>query len=171
VRTLGLDASSTHIGWVLLEDGVGRWRGVITLKDKSIAKRCLVARRAVAQLIESWKPDRVGIESPVGRFAGAVIPQARVSGAVLSVIEEANLPWHDIAPKEAKKALASSGTADKEKMLRAAAPYLGYSDTELTFKAKRKDLWVALDGEGAVVYDEHTADAVAIALVASSHVG
>ncbi len=133
-RILGLDASSTTIGFVVLEGSAVLASGNVLLPEGLISARCLHAQRIVFALIDRHAPDAVAIESPiVKRFTGkagqrvdtanAVIPQARVSGAILAVVEARGLPWQEVAPASGKKALARHGAADKAAMETAAAAY------------------------------------------------
>ena len=118
---LALDASSTTIGWCLYE-GAPTDHGEIALKGDDIAERCRQAHAAL-QLILTNHPaiDCVAIESPVARFAKAVIPQARVSGALMAVAALKGLHVVEVAPSAAKRALAGSGTAPKLTMRQQAA--------------------------------------------------
>lgn len=74
----------------------------------------------------------------VAKYANAIIPQARVSGAVLAVVAERGLLWVEIAPAQAKQALTGKGNASKADMKQAAG-----------------------------LSDEHQADAYALAIAAS----
>lgn len=152
------------MGWVLLLDGKPQRAGTFTLKG-SIGKRCLSAYDNTLYLLRTVWPDTelLKIESPVGRFVKALIPQVRVSGAIILACEQEGVEWVEVTPSAAKKALSMSGKASKEEMLRAAASKLGYDPDKLTYVAQKKDRWVALlDGEE--VYNEHIADAVGIGL-------
>lgn len=119
---LGLDASSTSIGWCLL-----RGRQVLAsgqaLLQGTIAQRCLVAQKLIYNLAERHAPDAVAIESPVAKFASALIPQARVSGAILAVVASRGLLWQEVPPTAAKKALSGSGSSGKDIMQKFAQSY------------------------------------------------
>lgn len=126
-RILGLDASSTTIGYVVLEGRTATASGNVLLPEGLISVRCLHAQRVVFALLDRHTPDAVAIESPVvKRFKGkqgqrvdtasAVIPQARVSGAILAVVAARGLVWQEVAPASGKKALAGHGAADKAMM-------------------------------------------------------
>ena len=142
---LSLDASSTTIGWVLW-DGTVRDQGTIKLTGSDIADRCRQAFAAVGLMIEAHPDiDCIAIESPVARLAKAVIPQARVSGAILARAALLHIPICEVTPSEGKRALAGSGNATKDQMMVAAFPALR-------------------------IYDEHMADALGIALFAKSKV-
>ena len=152
---LGLDASSTTIGYCVLQGRTALASGNVLLPDGLVSARCLQAQRIVFALLERHAPDAVAIESPVvKRFkgkqgqrvdsAGAVIPQARVSGAILAVVEARGLVWQEVPPASGKKALAGAGNADKSAMETFAASY--------------------------GVTGEHAADALGVALAIIDHV-
>lgn len=163
LRSIGLDASSTSIGWVYIEDGKPRWVGTSTLKG-DITQRIVAAYVLTNQLIDGWGGvSLVKLESPAFRFKGSGIPQVRVSGAIILACTQRGIACEEVTPTAAKKALQGSGKADKEAMLKAAAQQLGYDITQLEFIAQRKDLWVARQ-DGNVVLTEHAADAVGVGL-------
>ena len=141
---LGLDASSVMIGWCVYE-GAPVDHGEIALRGDDIADRCRQAHAAL-QLILANHPaiDCIAIESPVGQYIKSVIPQARVSGALMAVAALKGLHVVEVAPSAAKRALAGSGTAPK-----------------LTMRQQ-----AALAG----VLGEHAADALGVALAAVGRV-
>lgn len=121
---LALDLSSTTIGWVILDGPIVRDQGTVKLTGADIANRCRQAFAAVGLMIETHPDvDCVAIESPVARFAKAVIPQARVSGAVLARAALFGLHAIEVTPSQAKRRLTGAGDADKAMMQRAAACY------------------------------------------------
>ncbi len=139
---LALDASSTKIGYVYW-DGSVLSRGTIDLPGKlPIEERCQRAYGWIDDIVRFRRPDVVAIESPVARFAKALIPQARVSGAIMAICALRKLLVHEITPAEAKMALTGKGNADKIAMMDAAVAY-------------------------GISGDEHQADALGIALAAS----
>lgn len=141
---LSLDLSSTTIGWVI-HDGAVRDQGCVVLTGKDIADRCRQAFAAVGLMIEAHPDvDCVALESPVARFAKAVIPQARVSGAVLARLALFGLHTIEVTPSQAKRQLTGMGDASKGEMMAAAACY--------------------------GVTGEHASDALGIALFALSRV-
>jgi hypothetical protein len=52
-----------------------------------------------------------------------VIPQARVSGAILALAGQRNLPLVEVTPSQGKKALTGIGNADKCTMMARASAY------------------------------------------------
>lgn len=121
---LGLDCSSTMIGWVVW-DGTVRAFGEAELgKKRELSDRCRLAYALIGLLIETHPDiDCIGIESLVARFAKAVIPQACVHGAVLTRVALFGLHAIEITPSSAKERLGGSGSASKEVMQEAAAAY------------------------------------------------
>lgn len=118
---LALDISSTHIGLCYDGQPLETWH-----LHGDIAERCRLAAAMVrAQLWLTPDVDLVVIESPVARYAKALIPQARVSGAVLAVLSEKQIAWQEISPSEAKRALCGRGTATKADMIDEAGWRLG----------------------------------------------
>lgn len=142
---LALDASSTMIGWVVLDAGQVRDHGEQKLAGADINDRCRQAYAHMGALLACHPDvDAVAIESPVARFAKAVIPQAMVSGAIRTVCRLRDLHVVDVTPTEAKQALAGKGNVDKSRMQRCAEAY--------------------------GVSGEHASDAVGIALAATKRV-
>lgn len=113
---LALDASSTAIGWVIY-DGTVLDHGEIALRGSDIADRCRQAHASLTHLLDTHPAvDCVALESPVMFRAKGLIPQARVSGALMACAALKTLHVVEIAPKEAKKALTKFGAASKELM-------------------------------------------------------
>lgn len=117
---MGLDMSSTTIGWCV-HDGQVRDAGTLKLTGPDIAERCRQARAGVCLVLLNHPDiDAVAIESPVGQFIKALIPQARVSGAVLGLLAEKQITWCEVTPSEAKRAATGRGSASKADMMTAA---------------------------------------------------
>jgi Holliday junction resolvasome RuvABC endonuclease subunit len=122
MKILALDMSSTTIG--VCYDGEPRL--TIRLKGPDIASRCQQAQHAVANLIAALRDiDLVAVEAPASRFNGALIPQARVSGAALVALCAAGVAWREISPAAAKRTLTGKGNATKGQMIAAAQTALG----------------------------------------------
>lgn len=142
ITILALDMSSTTIGWVLLRDGGVADHGTQVLAGH-IGHRCCLARAYVAALLRVHPDlDMAAVESPVGRFVKAVIPQARVSGAVLGLFDQHEIATVEIAPAAAKMALTGRGDANKGAVL------------------------LACHQAGFAAGSEHEADAYAVAIAA-----
>ncbi len=145
---LGLDCSSTTIGWCVY-DGQVRDAGTLKLTGKDIAERCHQARAGLGLvLLNHPDVDAAAIESPVARYAKAVIPQARVNGAILSLLAEKQIAWVEVTPSEAKATLVGRGNASKAEMMAVAT----------------------IQARGIAIPDEHAADAVGVAKAALKYV-
>lgn len=119
---LGVDASSTNLGWCLIEGQTMLDFGEVRLHHSDIAERCRLAWAALNTILElcerrGLRPDLVALESPVARYAKAVIPQARVSGALLALCALKSLLVVEVTPGQAKRALTGEGGASKELMM------------------------------------------------------
>jgi len=140
IKILALDMSSSTIG--LCYDGQQFETFHLT---GDIAARCRQAQALIkGQLWLFADVDLVVIESPVARFAKAVIPQARVSGAVLALLSTSEVAWCEVTPQDGKMALCNKGNASKMDMIEA-------------FRKKTNQ----------PVWDEHRADAFGLWLHAS----
>lgn len=167
---LAFDLSSTAIGWVARDGDRVVGRGVVRLPVADISERCLAARSEINALLDHYAVDAVAIESPVARFAKAVIPQVRISGVVLLSCAERSIVWCEVAPSEAKLLLTGDGAATKREMLEAAAPHFGYDVKGLHYRCYKEE-WIAELGiHGLVVFCEHEADALGVAIRAAAMV-
>lgn len=160
VIVLGLDCSSTCIGYAVLDGASIESYGHYDLTGE-IGERCERAMAYVTILLEAHKPALVVIESPVARFAKAVIPQARVSGAVLAVLSQHQALWQEVTPQTGKIALTGKAKAEKPDMVRAAADRLSLPISDIrTSKGKVR----AHAANGKPVLSEDEADAIGLAL-------
>lgn len=158
MRILGLDMSSTCIGSAALS---GDDRPALERCDLKgdIAVRCAQAAAHVAALLDRHQPALVVIESPVARFAKAIIPQTRVSGAVLAELSRRRALWVEVAPSRAKQVLCGDGAATKREMVDTVARRFGHPGPANHFRGKW-GLWL----DGKLVLSEDEADAYALAL-------
>lgn len=113
---LALDVSSTNLGYVVYSSSVLA-QGEHRLGNGEIAARCQEAHAIVAQLLDQHVAiDCIAIESPVGRYIKALIPQARVSGAILALAALRFKHVIEVSPSAAKLALSGTGIANKQLM-------------------------------------------------------
>lgn len=161
---LGLDISSSHIGWCFY-DGSDAESGTIKLKADHISQKLAMAELAIGDLVRRLQPSVAAIEGGVFSFASAIIPQQRVAGVVLLTLHKADLLYMEITPTAAKKALTGKGKASKEEMIDAARARL---TTSLSWHiTKIKGTFCCIDArDRTVLFDEHAADALAVALAA-----
>lgn len=120
---LALDASSTMIGWCLYAGDVVA-HGEHKLAGGDIATRCQTAYDILVLLLQRFPAiDCVAIEAPASRFKKSLIPQCRVSGALMTVAAQNWKPVVEVSPTAAKCALAGVGGASKETMMARARAY------------------------------------------------
>lgn len=141
MRILALDASSSHVGWIVWNGTDAEAHGTIKLSGEQI-KRLPVINLAIADLLRRYAPDGVAVEAPAFSRTSELVSQQRVMGAILLSIETYGLLVTEVAPNSAKKALAENGRAKKPEMIKAATLRLGHA------------------------VGEHIADALGVALVA-----
>ncbi len=142
---LGLDASSTTIGWVVYHGGTVEAHGTLILKDDDIAERCRLAHAGLNLVLANHPDvDALALESPAGFHKKGLIPQCRVSGALMACAALKGLRVVEVSPAEAKKALTGRGDAGKPLMQEYALAY--------------------------GVRGEHAADALGVALAAAGQV-
>lgn len=164
---LGIDCSSTNLGWTL-------YRGRVIAHGEQklegdISARCAQAYNSLWNLLHDYPDvDALAIESPVARHAKAVIPQSRVSGALLALAAQREIPVVEVTPQHAKQALTKCGAASKADMLKAAAAHFGCDLLFLEIE-ERRGLWGAWMN-ARCVYSEHAADSLGVALAACKRV-
>lgn len=143
-RTLAIDASSTMIGWCVLDRDTPIAHGTIKLPARAdIGQRALAACNGISDILSRYALSYLAYEGPAYKTTPlALIAQQRVMGAILMHMAMAHVAVAEIPPTTAKKALTGSGRADKRLML--------------TFARQ------ALPG-----CDEHAADAYAVGLAAA----
>lgn len=152
IKILALDMSSSTIG--LCYDGQTFETFQLT---GDIASRCRQAAALVkAQLWLLGDIDLVVVESPVARFAKALIPQARVSGAVLALLSTTELAWQEIPPTAAKLALCGKGNASKMDMIEAFRAQTGQPHWD-EHRADAFGLWLAARAMKIEKVDQHAA--------------
>lgn len=122
---LALDASSVMIGYCLYDGRVLAF-GELHLSAPDIAERCLRAHRAfehILGLAGDIAIDCIAIESPASRFKKSLIPQCRVSGALMAVASLRGFLVVEVTPAQAKRALTDKGNASKEEMQASASDW------------------------------------------------
>lgn len=168
---LGIDTSSVRLGWVVLADGSVQDRGIVDLDPRGRnrtphADRCRLARAAVLLMLECHPDvDLVAVEAPASRFTGSLIVQCQVRGAVLCAAAERQMLTLDVAPTEAKQALAGSGGATKPDMLGRCRSYFGIDGVPDCVRGVWVIRRVAMQSDILAYEDE--ADALGVALFAS----
>lgn len=120
---LALDASSTNIGWVLYAGQVLA-HDEHKLQGDDIAVRCQTAYDILVLLLDRFPQiDCLAIEAPASRHKKGLIPQCRVSGALMACAAQRWKHVIEVTPTRAKFALSGKGNASKDTMMARARAY------------------------------------------------
>lgn len=123
MRILGVDPGSRAAGWAVLDvSGTPVLVAAGVLRPPTAAplqSRLVYLFEGLSTVIERERPD----ESAVERVFSGVNPQSLITlgearGVLLLALSRASLPVHEITPAEVKRAVAGSGTAEKEQVRR-----------------------------------------------------
>jgi len=120
VRILGIDPGSrvTGYGIVELEGALTRpvaWGGIRTTGEH--ADRLKQIFDGVAGLVAEHVPDEIAIERVfVNRNADSALKLGQARAAALCATFSQDIPVHEYAPREVKKALVGNGGAEKSQV-------------------------------------------------------
>ncbi len=134
MRILGVDPSTVATGWGVLtvENGkyVGAQSGVLRgSHNDNIDDRLLFMFDGIVAVIEKYQPDTVCIEAAfVGRNFKTAIALAKVWGAMIIATKRAGLDHHWYTVQEIRRAVTSTGRADKGQVARTVAAIMGDPD-------------------------------------------
>jgi Holliday junction resolvasome RuvABC endonuclease subunit len=160
VRVLALDCS-THVGWAVFESPAGRvrfdtWRAPKSFLHANYGRSFVALEQWLVDQLTRYVPDVVAFEAPIMPFAGFIEQRSsldivRLLVGMASVVElvatRAGARCIEVPVPTAKKRLSGNGRATKREMINAAINL------------------------GHLVEDDHQADAIAVALAASDHIG
>jgi crossover junction endodeoxyribonuclease RuvC len=119
---LGIDPGSLNTGYgvILEESGVltALACGVIRLHPgKSHAERIGQIYRELDGVISSFSPDRAVLETVfLSRNVQSALKLGQVRGAVIALVMNRALDFHEYAPREVKSAVTGRGSASKEQV-------------------------------------------------------
>ena len=134
MRILGIDPGLANTGWGVIETRGSKLKhlahGAITTSAGAPGgSRLLTIRRALIEIIETYRPEIAGIESIYfAKNQTSAIPVARAMGAVLVTCEERGLEAEEFSPPKIKQAITGVGTADKAQMQALLQIILGLAD-------------------------------------------
>ncbi|MCH5179173.1 MAG: crossover junction endodeoxyribonuclease RuvC [Prevotellaceae bacterium] len=119
---LGIDPGTNVLGYSVLH-ACGRKldieaMGVIDLrKCKDVYLKLGRIHEKVVQLIDSFHPDELAIESPFfGKNMQSVIKLGRAQGVAIAAAIERDLVVHEYPPTKVKLAITGNGAASKEQV-------------------------------------------------------
>lgn len=120
VRILGIDPGSRMTGYGLIDLAGGRLsivaNGAIgTSGDHSARLREIF--QEVRSLVKRWRPDEIAIERVfVHRNADSALKLGQARAAALCATFAAELPIHEYAARQIKKAVVGRGSAEKSQV-------------------------------------------------------
>lgn len=152
MKILGVDPGLLNLGYALIdaEDKKLNLIKAETIKaplKKSLSQRLFFLYKAFKDLLKIERPDFLVIEEPIPKvnpYSSAKIFQAQA--IVLIIAEEESIPIRSYNPSFWKKYLCGNGGATKDEVKKFLKAFIG---KEIDAKIK----------------DEHTSDALAMALV------
>lgn len=133
LRVLGIDPGSRHTGWGVVERRGNSLVlvecGTISPRESApLAQRLAEIAAGVRAVCERARPHAVSVErvfSSVNAQTALVLGQARGAAFVATGGE---LPVHEYAPSEIKRAVTGNGRAAKEQVSRMVALLLGVNE-------------------------------------------
>lgn len=168
IRLLALDASSTTLGYVLYDGRVVSEHGTYCFPG-DLLMRLSYAEYELTQLIQRLAPDAIAYEGPAWAHRNTAIACLQMLGVLRLAAHRAGVLDLEIAPNEGKRALFGKGKADKEAMIRAAAGHLAPRQAVVVL-CKRGTWGGYIPGVEQLLYDEHAADALGVAMAAHGKV-
>lgn len=119
---LGIDPGIARCGWGIIqrEGQILRcldYGCIETGKHESDGARLVVVRRALTEVLQRQKIDRVGVEKLFfSKNAKTAFQVGQARGVIMLVLQEAGLQPFECTPNEVKSAVAGYGAADKKQM-------------------------------------------------------
>jgi len=129
VRILGIDPGSQVTGYGIVElvGALTRpvaWGGIRTKGEHT--DRLKQIFEAVGDLVTEHAPDEIAIERVfVSRNADSALKLGQARAAALCATFDRDIPIHEYAAREVKKAIAGTGAADKEQVQQMVRVLLG----------------------------------------------
>ncbi|MCG2634713.1 MAG: crossover junction endodeoxyribonuclease RuvC [Gammaproteobacteria bacterium] len=121
-RILGIDPGSRKTGYGLIESATGPAVGspgfvacgVVKATEGEMPERLRVIFEGVTEILESYRPDVVTIESVfVNRNVSSALKLGQARGAVIVAVARAGVPMVEYSPRQIKQTVAGNGNADK----------------------------------------------------------
>ena len=150
---LGIDPGLANLGIGVVEGDVRKARHLhhVCLFTESawiMPRRLQYLHEEVARLIDVFQPEAVAIEDQIlRRQADVAFKVGQAFGVVQLACAQAGLPVHAYGPMQVKKTLVGAGRADKDQVIYMVKASLGLRE----------------------IYNDHAADALALALTHLAH--
>ncbi|MGA7992908.1 MAG: crossover junction endodeoxyribonuclease RuvC [Thermoanaerobaculia bacterium] len=130
MRILGVDPGSRAAGWAVVEfTAAPRLAAAGVLRPPAslpFAERLAFLHHALGVIITREAPQAAVVERVfAGVNAQSLIALGEARGVLLLALAEAGIPAAEITPAEVKRAVAGTGSAEKEQVRRMVASLLG----------------------------------------------
>jgi crossover junction endodeoxyribonuclease RuvC len=134
MRVLGIDPGSRRTGFAVVEREGSRLRplawGTIALGDGALPDRLRTLYLAIEALVAEHGPTTVAVEGIFhAKNAGSALKLGHARGVALLVASLHELEVHEYAPAVVKRAVTSSGRADKTQVQYMVRLLLGLAET------------------------------------------
>ena len=131
---LGIDPGTARTGYgIVAREGASLrvldYGCVETIPDRPAGERLLLIHEALRDLIETHRPDAVGVERLFfNKNVQTAFAVGQARGVVLLAAAEHGLPVHEYGPHEVKMAVTGYGRASKEQVQRMVQLVLSMSE-------------------------------------------
>lgn len=122
MRILGIDPGTATTGWAILDSQRGTTSAVAygcinTSKERSTSERLKEVAKDVRKIINKYKPKEAAVED-IFFFKNlkTAVKVSQSRGAMLLVLEEANIKVFEYTPLQVKQALTGYGRAEKKQV-------------------------------------------------------
>lgn len=125
MRILSIDPGYERLGIAILEKEIGGKEEYLfsecfrTAKSEPHAKRLAMIRNEITQVIETWKPKNLAIETlflTVNQKTAMYVAEAR--GVILAEAAGSGLGIREYSPPQIKAAICGDGGADKKSIIK-----------------------------------------------------
>ncbi len=122
-RLMGVDPGTQVVGWGVVDlDGrrpVFVACGAIRAKDRKapVGERLASIADKLAELVREYEPDAAAVEKAFfGKSAASALRVGESRGVILAELARAGVPVEELAPREVKKAVTGTGSAEKRQV-------------------------------------------------------
>ncbi len=137
MRILGIDPGYGRMGWGVIEGDKNGWKLVASgcLETKAstpFLKRLQELRNCLQHVIETYKPDKAGVEQLLfAKNAKTAMDVGQARGVILVTLFDAGLPITEATPMQVKQSVVGYGKADKLQIQHMVALQLGLKNKKM----------------------------------------
>jgi len=137
MRILGIDPGYGRMGWGVIEGDKNGWKlvasGCLETKPSTpFLKRLQELRNCLQHVIETYKPDKAGVEQLFfAKNAKTAMDVGQARGVILVTLFDAGLPITEATPMQVKQSVVGYGKADKLQIQHMVALQLGLKNKKM----------------------------------------